>query len=256
MDLIIIKQLPIIEEQLKAVSEQIKQKTEQAISLICTEDSVKQIKSIRAELNKEAKEFEDKRKQVKDQIMKPYNDFEAVYKANVSDQYKKADADLKSKIDAVENHLKAEKETKLREYYLELCETNRIDFVPFERLNLNITLSASEKSLKDDISDFVNRIVSDLSLIETQENKAEIFVEYKQSLNVSQAITSVANRHKAIEKEKAKQLNSREEKEEAPADFFTPQKKFYKVYKITVPLETVEEVEFYLDTNDIKYEEV
>ena len=44
-----------------------------------------------------------------------------------------------------------------------------------------------------------------LKLIDTQEHKTEILVEYKQSLNVSQAITSVTNRFKAIEEEKKRQ---------------------------------------------------
>lgn len=52
---------------------------------------------------------------------------------------------------------------------------------------------------------FIDKIVDDLSLIETQEHKAEILVEYKQTLNVSQAITTVTNRFKAIEEEKRKQ---------------------------------------------------
>ena len=60
------------------------------------------------------------------------------------------------------------------------------------------------KSLKEQAKNFIDKIVDDLNLIDTQEHKAEILVEYKQSLNVSQAITSVTNRFKAIEEEKRK----------------------------------------------------
>ena len=68
-----------------------------------------------------------------------------------------------------------------------------------------MTLTASKKSLKEQAKDFIDKIVEDLKLINTEEYKTEILVEYKQSLNVSQAITSVRNRNKAIEEEKRKQ---------------------------------------------------
>ena len=56
-NLIEIKQLPIIEEQLKSVSDEIDKKVKKAKNLICTEESVKIIKQVRADLNKEFKEL-------------------------------------------------------------------------------------------------------------------------------------------------------------------------------------------------------
>ena len=55
-DLIIVKQLPQIEEHLKELSAEIDKKVESAKSLVCTEESVKTIKQVRADLNKELKE--------------------------------------------------------------------------------------------------------------------------------------------------------------------------------------------------------
>ena len=75
-ELIVIKQLPIIEEQLRKVSEEIDEKVKNAVALVCNEDTVKTVKEIRASLNKELKDFEDKRKQVKSEVLKPYEDFE------------------------------------------------------------------------------------------------------------------------------------------------------------------------------------
>lgn len=77
-DLIIVKQLPQIEEHLKELSTEIDKKVENAKSLICTEENVKAIKQVRADLNKEFKEVEEQRKTVKEQVLKPYNDFEIV----------------------------------------------------------------------------------------------------------------------------------------------------------------------------------
>ena len=82
-ELISVKQIPIIEEQLKSVSAEINKKVENATNLIYNEETVKTIKEVRAELNKELKEFETKRKEVKEQVLKPYNDFEDIYKQNI-----------------------------------------------------------------------------------------------------------------------------------------------------------------------------
>ena len=204
-EMIVVKQLPIIEQQLKVVSAEIDAKVSGAIALVCTEENVKTIKEIRATLNKESKEYEDKRKQVKAEIMKPYEEFESIYKECISDKYKTADIELKNKIDSVENELKANKKAEVVNYFNEYLNSKNIDFVTYEQANINVTLSASMKSLKEQAKNFIDKIADDLNLIDTQEHKAEILVEYKQSLNVSNAITTVTNRFKAIEEEKAKQ---------------------------------------------------
>ena len=91
------------------------------------------------------------------------------------------------------------------DYFEEYKKANNIDFVTYSQARINVTLSASRKSLKEQAKQFIDKIVDDLKLIDTQEHKTEILVEYKQSLNVSQAITSVTNRFKAIEEEKKRQ---------------------------------------------------
>ena len=93
----------------------------------------------------------------------------------------------------------------MQSYFDELCEANSLDFITFENANINVTLSASMKSLKEQAKAFVDKIVDDLNLINTQEHKDEILYEYKQSLNVSVAITTVTNRYKAIEAAKARE---------------------------------------------------
>lgn len=204
-NIIQVKQLPIIVEQLHEVKAEVTAKVEQALSLVCTEDTVKDVKKVRSELNKELKDYEERRKTVKKAIMTPYEQFETVYKDCISDTYKKADTELKGKIDSVENELKEKKRKEVWYYFEELCEANSLDFITFENANINVTLSASMKSLKDQARNFVFKIVDDLTLIDTQEHKDEILYEYKQSLNVSNAITTVTNRYKAIEAAKARE---------------------------------------------------
>lgn len=204
-DLIIVKQLPQIEEHLKELSTEIDEKVENAKGLICTEESVKTIKQVRADLNKEFKELEAQRKSVKEQILAPYMQFEDVYKTYISEKYKSADVDLKQKIDSTENELKKQKEQEIKDYFEEYKTANNIDFVNYEQAKINVTLTVSKKNLKEQAKMFIDKIKDDLQLIETQECKEEILVEYKQNLNVSRAIQEVANRHKLLEEEKKKQ---------------------------------------------------
>lgn len=209
-NLIIVKQLPQIEEHLKDLSIEVDKKVKDAKSLVCTDENVKIIKQIRAELNKEFKEVEQQRKLVKEQVLAPYMQFETIYKQYISDKYKDADSDLKLKINSVEDELKNKKEQEIKDYFEEYKIANNIDFITYGQARINVTLSASMKSLKEQAKQFIDKIIDDLNLIETQEHKAEILVEYKQTLNVAQSITSVTNRFKAIEEEKKKEEQERE----------------------------------------------
>lgn len=213
-ELIVIKQLPVIEEKLKQLSEDISEKVESAKALVCTEENVKTIKQVRANLNKEFIQVENQRKAVKEQILESYMKFEKIYKEYISDKYKSADEDLKIKINTVENELKVQKEQEIKNYFEELKTANNIDFVTYGQAKINVTLTASKKSLKEQVDSFINKILDDLKLIETQDNKAEILVEYKKDLNVSRAITEVVNRKEELLKIQQHQIdrNLQEEK--------------------------------------------
>lgn len=213
-NLIVVEQLPIIKEHLESLSKEIDKKVDTANKLVCNEDTVKEVKKLRTDLTKQFNELEDQRKAVKNAVLKPYNDFEEIYKECVSNKFKSADTVLKTKIDSVENELKAQKEAEVRALFEEYKTSLNIDFVTFENMGLKIGLSDSMKSLKTKATEWLDKINDDLKLIETQEHKEEILVEYKGSLNVSQAIVNVNARFKAIEEEKARQEQLRLAKEE------------------------------------------
>lgn len=219
-EMIAVKQLPIIVEQLQQVKAEVAAKVDFALRLVCTEDTVKDVKKVRSELNKELAEYEASRKAVKKAILTPYEQFEVVYKDCVSDTYKKADTELKRKIDSVENELKEQKTAEVKGYFDEYRNSKIADgikWIAFENANINVTLSASMKSLKEQAKAFIDKIADDLALIDTQEHKDDILYEYKQSLNVANAITTVANRYKAIEAAKAAE-EERKAREQAAAE--------------------------------------
>lgn len=267
-NLITVKQLPIIEEQLKGVKEQAEYKVKDALSLACTEETVKQVKEVRTELNKEFKELEDSRKTVKNQILAPYEAFEGIYKDCVSNIYKPADDQLKQKIADVENGLKDEKKEKVIAYFGEYAQSKNIDFVKFGDANINVTLTASLKSLKDQSKTFIDKISDDIALINTQENDAEIMFEYKRTFNVSQAITTVVNRHKAIEQEQAKSEQAKvvevqkqaviEKVEEVlmpPVVAAVEEKKYKASFKVTGTMEQLKKLKEFLTNGGFEYEQ-
>ena len=116
---------------------------------------------------------------------------------------------LSKKINEIEYEQKLQKEEMLREFADRQFKANEIqDIVKFEDIGLNITLSTSEKSLKDQIVSFAERIRNDLDTILLEDLKDEIFAEYKNCLNYTQAKQIVLQRHKDLElaKEQSEKL--------------------------------------------------
>ena len=210
-NLITLKQPPIIiYEQIKAVGQQIEAKIAELNldNQLVTEDTLKSAKNTRTMLRKELAVFEEQRKFIKEQVNVPYKAFEKAYKEHIEVHYDKADSTLKSKIDEVQNRLITDKSARIKEYFTELCQSQGIDFLIFERLPLNITLSTSDKSLKEQVANFVGEVSKSLQLIESlnepDEFKAEMLTEYKQTLDVTRAIQNAQYRRQQREAELAR----------------------------------------------------
>ena len=207
-NIITVQQLPVIVyERLESVGQEIDKRIA-ALDLdkqLVTEDTKKAIKDTRAMLNKELKDFEEQRKRIKEQVVAPYEAFEKAYNSFIKVKYEKADSILKTKIDEFDKRLKADKEARIRAYFTELCQANNIDFLPFERLCLNIRLNDSDKSLKDIVNTNIDNVVKSLEFIESlndsDEYKAEILTDYKQTLDVMIAINNAKYRKQQREAE-------------------------------------------------------
>lgn len=207
-NIITVQQLPVIVyERLESVGQEIDKRIA-ALDLdkqLVTEDTKKAVKDTRAMLNKELKDFEEQRKRIKEQVVAPYEAFEKAYNSFIKVKYEKADGILKVKIDEFDRKLKADKEARIRAYFTELCQANNIDFLPFERLGLNIRLNDSDKSLKDIVNTNIDNVVKSLEFIENltdpDEYKAEILADYKQTLDVMIAINNAKYRKQQREAE-------------------------------------------------------
>lgn len=196
-------QLPIITHKLKEIGLSVTKRIEE-LNLdkqIVTEDTIQFLKTTRAELNKEANQWEIQRKAVKTGILSPYDEFEAIYKTEIIDKYKAADTKLKDNIGDFELKLRTEKKNNIIAYFNELCVVEGLEWLKFEKLNIDVTLSVSEKKYKEQVLDFVTKTKSDLELINSEEFAPEILVEYKQTLNASKAITDVRTRKQKAREE-------------------------------------------------------
>ena len=235
-ELIAVKQLPIIEERLKDLSVEIDRQVTEALNLAVTPETVKTVKEVRAGLNKQFNELENQRKNVKNLILEPYNQFDRIYKQYVSVRFSEADAELKRKINSVEEGLKKEKEAELRDYFRELADSLHLPWLDYERGRFNVTLSKSMKAMKQEVSTFVERVHSDVQAISVMTDSAKIMSEYKLYLRLGEAVETVKMRREAEEREMQaqeklkeimaaeaeKEKSVREEAEKASADFGGP----------------------------------
>lgn len=210
-NLITIEQLPIIVyEKIENVGQEIEKRITslELDKQLVTEDTKKAVKDTRAMLNKEFENFETQRKQIKEKIQKPYIEFENAYNKFIKVHYESAEQTLKTKINEFDKQIIADKEARIREYFTELCQSNKIDFLPFSKIGLKINISTSDKSLKDRVIEVIEKIKNDLSLVnnisENDEFKAEILTEYKQTFDISASIRNVQYRKQQREAELAR----------------------------------------------------
>ena len=218
-ELIVVENVSVIKQNLQYLSDEVDKEIEFALSLNANEENKIEVKQARARLNNIKSVLESKRKTVKEMVMKPYQQFEEIYNDMIKNKFENADNTLKTKIDEIENTQKEEKTNMLVEFANRQFKANDIqDIVKFEDIGLNITLSASEKSLKDQIVAFTERIRNDLDTIlleQDEQTRNEMFVEYKKCLNYTQAKQIILQRHKDLEdaKQQSEMINNIKQEE-------------------------------------------
>ena len=214
--LVVVETLPKIMEQLDVLGEYIDNGLKDIDKLDCTEENKQFVKKKKAEINNTLKILEDKRKEIKNKILEPYNVFNNKFEDVAKIKLENASTLLSKKINEIEYEQKLKKEELLREFANRQFIANEIqDVVKFEDIGLNITLSASEKSLKEQIVQFCERIRNDLDTILLEELKDEIFMEYKKCLNYTQAKQIVLQRQKDLEQAKIQNDNIKAQSENA-----------------------------------------
>ena len=216
-EIVKIEQMPKVFSQLEKIGDIIKKKTSDLDKLECTEANKQEVKSRRTEINNTLALLEAKKKEIKNKLLEPYNVFEEKYNKECKEKLQNASSILTQKINSIEIQQKLEKEQELREFADEYFSHYMIkDVVKFEDIGLNITLSASIKSLKEQTKAFCERISNDLKLIDLEEYKDEIVIEYLKNLDFAKSKMLVVERHRQLEeiKKREEELKAQQEQEQ------------------------------------------
>lgn len=206
MNLIQVVQLPEITEQLCKLKETFEQYALDAEAMVCTTDTIQEIKCFRSDMRKAFEAVEEQRKAAKRCIMEPYEHLEAVYKECVTIPFRRADDACSRKAAYVENDIKSRCESGLRDYFDELCAVHHLDWLTYERAGIRVDMASAKaktpKKLREQLMSFVAGVAESVDRINTLEDASEIMVEYQQSLDAADAICTVKERHRRMEEQK------------------------------------------------------
>lgn len=223
----IIEQLPVITEQLDLVSLQIDEIVNVALNLECNEETRKDIKTSRAKLNSLFNEFEKRRIFISKEVNKPYELFNQKYKTCVSDKFKFALTEIDKKTNAIEQGIKDGLSKTIEAFFYEYANSLNLDWITWENSKIRVGLSDNKTNLMKQATTFLDKIAQDILVIDTQDRKNDIEIEYRKSLNLMDAIKIVDARYKAIKEaeEKRKQIEIYKMQEQEKLKFELEQKK-------------------------------
>ena len=206
--MLICTQPPVISENLLDLNTRVSAITTMLSTLPPEPENLPQA---RADLRRYFESLEEQRKAVKTAVMAPYNDAEARYKRLVSDPINNADRLCKDFVDGVEASMKRQCEDGLREYFAELCAVNHVEFLKFEKAGIVVDMASAKqktpKKLREQLEQFVSRVSSEVDRISEMEDADEILMEYKQTLNLSDAIGIVLDRHRRLQQQREESIS-------------------------------------------------
>lgn len=195
-------QPPVIAENLGSVRSRLDGLVSRIGSYPRSDDSLKAVKKLRADLRREFETLERQRMDVKNAVMLPYELANEKYKAFIQGPYAEADRELKAWVDGYQDEIKKNCDSFLRAYFKECCESFGIDFLEFEDCGVSVDMATARQKepvkAMDKISDYVDSVHNSILAIQSLPDAEEILSVYKQCKDSSRAITIVEDRHKSI----------------------------------------------------------
>ena len=185
------------------------QKLNEALSTVeVTEETIKTNKKLVAEVRKEADKLDDVRKKVKAEINQPYVEFEKLVKEIVT-TVKQGEDLIRQQVRDFE-----EKERQARyDELMKIIELRLNHYTLIQQANIDIDLilepkllnkSVSMNKAEEQIVDKLENIDKSIRTLQTMDHADELVYEYSRNLDMNQAITTVNNRHKALEQMETK----------------------------------------------------
>lgn len=171
-------------EELKAA---IAEKVKDYKTIAYTEDSLKDMKADRADLNKLKKAFEDERKRVKKICMEPYTKFEQQVK-EITALIDEPIGLIDSQIREIDERRKAAKREEIEELFASIGFQSfvKLDMIWDEKwLNATVTLPKIEEQMKSRMYQIGTDVVT---ISKLPEFKFEAMEVYRKTLDMNQAI--------------------------------------------------------------------
>lgn len=203
---IVVDELPVIRRQLFEISTEIQRRAKIVLAMECNSETVKVIKKMKASLTAVKNTIDEKRIQAKKEILESYeNDFMPEYKKYITDIFDATTETLNKRIEVVENVIRQKRKDDTEAFFYEYLASKEIDWLVYEKMNLTIGISNKDNptALRRTVTEFIDKVADELKLIDLDEHKAEIMVEYQKDLQLAKATLTVKARVKAVETQKA-----------------------------------------------------
>lgn len=198
-------------EELKA---EISERSSQYMNLVYSDDQMKEAKKDRATLRKLVSALEDKRKEIKKEVMAPYADFESKEKELVG-IINEAIENIDTQVKGYEEGLRQKKMEKVEEIYKE-CIGDLDRAVPLDKIFKESWLNASTtlKAIREEITGIYQKVDADLKVIDSDTSHFvyEMKAEYLNNFDLTAAM---AKKQELEETEKKKALFEEQKKKEA-----------------------------------------
>lgn len=196
--------LQSIDWNFEELKQEITEKVNDYMNLVYSDDQIKQAKKDRANLRKFVSVLENKRKEIKKQLMIPYSDFESKEKELVS-IVNKAVENIDIQVKGYEEAQRNERLTKVKEIYKEcIGDLNRL--IPFEKIFKEswLNVSTTQKSIKEEISGIYEKVDKELKLINADGSHYvfEMKEEYLKNFDLTAAM-AVKQKLEETERKKA-----------------------------------------------------
>lgn len=206
--------LKAIDWNFEELKEEITKKSSDYLNLVYSDDQIKDAKQDRANLRKLVTALEDKRKEIKKEVMLPYEDF-AVKEKELVEIINGAIENIDTQVKGYEEGLRQEKLAKVKEIYKE-CIGDLDRTIPFDKIFKEswLNVSTTLKSIKEEIITIREKIDGDLKIINA-ENSPYIYEMKEEYLKDFDLMAAMAKKQQLEDTAKKKALYEEQKKQEA-----------------------------------------
>lgn len=206
--------LKAIDWNFEELKEEITKKSSDYLNLVYSDDQIKDAKQDRTNLRKLVTALEDKRKEIKKEVMLPYEDF-AVKEKELVEIINGAIENIDTQVKGYEEGKRQEKLTKVKEIYKE-CIDDLGRTVPFDKIFKEswLNVSTTLKSIKEEIITIREKIDGDLKIINT-ENSPYVYEMKEEYLKDFDLIAAMAKKQQLEETAQKKALYEEQKRKEA-----------------------------------------